>query len=457
MHDNENQSAHEGQAYNVQEPKIENATTTEEFWVEPPSVSIWKQIPWWSYCFALISLGAWMTEFVLWVNSNYFSTPKQICGWYIALFGALVFAAFLLKAYVQSQKYTVNTPNRRTPNGLGTINLVGLSFFGSYRELEHTKVVYYAFGFACFPIIPFGCYRVQELEREINNTTYNIFGTERWNLLELLHLYVSRYGILALIISIVSLFTANSPRQELEEYVKLKNANIVVSDTMDYCMGCELAKNTFVANYHTNNLLNENLTNEEKTCLSIVEKEYYMFFPKYFNSDLINYCAAEGYGMKFDWYDIVDEYTYSVEFTPGEVKNIAHRSYHTTATDDWESFLDAWNAQLPVAFLHEDFLYTAATIEDNTAFIHLTISGWSAEEILSITQDDYKSTLAVSNEDWQDAFTSLVMHNKMNLCFVFQSDISPVWKIEILFTPDEYDLFEEYALLFAEKDSLSSI
>ena len=103
-----------------------------------------------------------------------------------------------------------------TNPSISSINNIGLSFFGDYRmDIANGSTVKYLFFCIFIPLIPVGCYRAlrgmsENLGRQgagsVNRTQYTIYGTEKWNFVEVLIIYLTTISIILALIIIINLW-----------------------------------------------------------------------------------------------------------------------------------------------------------------------------------------------------------------------------------------------------------
>lgn len=120
---------------------------------------------------------------------------------------ALFLIGFILIPALENRDFHVRPANSKSPVMLGIGNGIGFTFFGDYREVGDTAVSYYCF---CIigPLIPLGCYRVRrgETKRRFGqsgySTSYQIYGSEKWNFLEIINLISFSFASISLIIGL---------------------------------------------------------------------------------------------------------------------------------------------------------------------------------------------------------------------------------------------------------------
>lgn len=120
--------------------------------------------------------------------------------------------------------------SNREPNGkgqhllLGTGNGIGFTLLGdfrvrtymkdnNYKNMTSSNVTYHFFTFFFLPILPFGCYRVIQTGYHRENhkratTSYKILGSERWNLIEDLSIYISSYAFIIIGVSFIAMIAS---------------------------------------------------------------------------------------------------------------------------------------------------------------------------------------------------------------------------------------------------------
>lgn len=98
---------------------------------------------------------------------------------------------------------------------LSSWNNVGFKLFGEFRMDTNYSTVKYLFFCVFFPLIPIGCYRAKEgatkdLGRvdaaHVSTTEYTIYGTEKWNFLEVLYIYLIDVAIILACIIIYNIW-----------------------------------------------------------------------------------------------------------------------------------------------------------------------------------------------------------------------------------------------------------
>ena len=113
-----------------------------------------------------------------------------------------------------TDRYKPRYNGKSTDIPLGTGNGIGLHFLGDYRHDYisdgSTNVSYYFFVFFFLPIIPLGCYRIQEgstysPSHHRSTTRYKIYGTEKWKFTEVVTIYLKTWGALIAVLLIFSL------------------------------------------------------------------------------------------------------------------------------------------------------------------------------------------------------------------------------------------------------------
>ena len=90
---------------------------------------------------------------------------------------------------------------------INSANGIGLQLLGSFRPVGFTKV-YYEFFTLIVPIVPLGCFRVEEYPNgNWRKKSYKIYGSEKWNFLEIMYIYLSTYSGVAFFCGIIWLIS----------------------------------------------------------------------------------------------------------------------------------------------------------------------------------------------------------------------------------------------------------
>ena len=101
-----------------------------------------------------------------------------------------------------------------TNPSISTINNVGFNLYGNFRIDLNGSCVKYLFFSLLIPLFPIGCYRVKEGKTEylgrqgvesVSKTKYTIYGTEKWNSIEVLIIYM--IVIAALLVLLIIIFS----------------------------------------------------------------------------------------------------------------------------------------------------------------------------------------------------------------------------------------------------------
>ena len=168
--------------------------------------NIWADIPWFIF---LIGGAALIGVVVLCsLASHQRQSEWYIWGWITTITTLVFFLSNVLYRCLLNKGFDAKAANNETPPPLGTWNAIGITCLGKYRVFGNTQVSY-VFLSLFFPIIPIGCYRVTESLSTTphrdgpawkSSTRYKIFGSEKWNLLEVLHVYLSSYSIKILLL-----------------------------------------------------------------------------------------------------------------------------------------------------------------------------------------------------------------------------------------------------------------
>lgn len=95
-------------------------------------------------------------------------------------------------------------------------NGIGLTLYGDcmrYDPQTQSEVKYVFLIFFYLPILPLGCYRVQETGYASQSykrscTSYKIFGSERWRILEVICIYLRFLTGILLVIAVICVISA---------------------------------------------------------------------------------------------------------------------------------------------------------------------------------------------------------------------------------------------------------
>lgn len=240
---------------------------------------------------------------------------------------------------------------------------------------------------------------------------------------------------------------ANRPLQELQTYVQNSNNTVVEDKTADhYTSGFQLSDSTVIINYRSNTYTNADLVSSSLRISTIFTKELVFHQPTELDQKLIELCYAADYGISVDWYDLNNQYTYSIPFSTQDVNRIYETIYAPNAANPyrtpdavWSDYVDAWNEQLPAPYLQEDILCTRVEVDGNNAIINLVFQGWTATDLKEITNDYLKGYLTEIFADLVDQYILLAMLNQKDICFRFTSDGSLFWQEDVIFTAEEYN------------------
>lgn len=93
-------------------------------------------------------------------------------------------------AYKGEMNYSDNNPV------LWTINYCGIMLLGHFREYYSYYIAYQFITFAHIPLIPIGCYVVSDT---------SVYGSTKWNILEVLSVYFQYFGWIGLVASSIYL------------------------------------------------------------------------------------------------------------------------------------------------------------------------------------------------------------------------------------------------------------
>lgn len=141
-----------------------------------------------------------MNDLVIWVISFVICATMFVVNRYYIM-SKLSFTT-LREADVKYQK---------TDPILGTGNGLGISFYKSERcDFKTGATVYYQFITIFLPLIPIGCYLAKEIGYHKENhkkatTSYAIYGVAKWNVWEILSIYLWWYPIFGGIVSIIGI------------------------------------------------------------------------------------------------------------------------------------------------------------------------------------------------------------------------------------------------------------
>lgn len=105
----------------------------------------------------------------------------------IALFCYRLFFMKALLAKKYDPKLEILNPSSSMT--LSRINGVGLGKYGHFRKNGNTFATYQFFSFFFFPILPLGCYRIEEFEDD----RYKVYGSIQVSWLEILYIYMGWY------------------------------------------------------------------------------------------------------------------------------------------------------------------------------------------------------------------------------------------------------------------------
>lgn len=230
---------------------------------------------------------------------------------------------------------------------------------------------------------------------------------------------------------------ARKPENELKSYVEQFRSTMTIDRSADsYCKGLEMENNTIIMNNHSTTYRNADLAPEVMEYLPIYTKELVFFYPQ-IDPILFEKCYAANYGISICWYDSNDEFTYSLDFSPEEVKTLCEEAVHHTSEEVWKEFLIGWNKQLPIEYLGDGAIYSTAEISGGMAVVNLTLQGVTNNELKFFTNEYLKSYLADNWDALTDHFITLAMLNGMEICYRFNVDFSS-WSEEVIFYPEEY-------------------
>ena len=180
-------------------------------YVKGAQINIWEYIPTYAYAIGLIAFIMFSISIALLIIPDYPYSEWLLWGIVTSITGLFVFISHILYASLMKKGFNVKPANEDVPPSFGTINSVGITCLGKYREFGEYQVSYVFFSLI-FPLIPIGCFRVIEgpstrPHREgaawKSITPYKIIGSEKWDILEILHVYLSSWSIKILVLCFV--------------------------------------------------------------------------------------------------------------------------------------------------------------------------------------------------------------------------------------------------------------
>ena len=121
----------------------------------------------------------------------------------IILFGI----SLLIKKFLRKQSFIPEYRRLTDLNLLGTINGIGSTFYGKFRDDGVSNVKYIFICFIWLPVIPIACRRVSfsGFSDKIYKctTTYKIYSKEKWSFLEILQIFLCYWGGTSSVFSIL--------------------------------------------------------------------------------------------------------------------------------------------------------------------------------------------------------------------------------------------------------------
>ena len=238
----------------------------------------------------------------------------------------------------------------------------------------------------------------------------------------------------------VSIETASLPETELRSWVNQTNSSLTVDTTSEsYCKDIEIKDNYVVVSYHYNFIKKSDAPDYVWNSQAIFVKERIFFTYSKASDKLITNAYAAGYGISLNWYDSDDNFIYSVDCTPADVKKIMEDDSHSTSNKVWQNFLIEWNKQCPGDYLGGQAIHLSASLENNAAVLNICLLGLENSDLPYITEDYLKSYLIENFDNLTDNFISLAMFNKFDICFVFTSEASSSWSQRVTFTSADYE------------------
>lgn len=115
--------------------------------------------------------------------------------WVVIVISIIYGVSLLIKIILNKQKFTPEYGKPTDSDYLGTIMGVGTCFYGSFRNDGNSEVKYIFLCLFFLPILPIACRRVTEgnisWKTHSFSTEYTIYGKEKWNLLEIIQIYLN--------------------------------------------------------------------------------------------------------------------------------------------------------------------------------------------------------------------------------------------------------------------------
>lgn len=116
--------------------------------------------------------------------------------WFAVPIGGGALITFLLGLLDKGVECIPRFNGKKSDITLGTGNGIGLTLMGEFRSdfMSGSVVKYQFFCIFYVPIIPVGCYRVKQKgffqkNWKKSTTTWIVYGTEKWRLIEILIIY----------------------------------------------------------------------------------------------------------------------------------------------------------------------------------------------------------------------------------------------------------------------------
>lgn len=117
-----------------------------------------------------------------------------------------VWSKFVHEKKVEQNRSTPYTDFEKCEPPLGTIGGIGFHFFQSGRfDLATGSFAYYSFFCFIIPLFPLGCYRARLASNFGRNTSYTVYGYEKWRFWEVFEIYMYSIAGAAFIIGIITL------------------------------------------------------------------------------------------------------------------------------------------------------------------------------------------------------------------------------------------------------------
>ena len=188
-----------------------NRLLKEGGYVKGGKTNIRKDIPIFIYVIGILALVGLSIVLIFRGFPNHQNNEWLNWGLVVSVSGLVLFISFVLYAFLMSKSFKVSPANNDPFPELSTWNTIGTTIHGSFREVGGTHVSY-VFLSLFFPLIPIGCYRVKEgpsisPHRDgaawKSSTSYSVYGSEKWNFWEVLHVYLCSWSIDVLVLCVI--------------------------------------------------------------------------------------------------------------------------------------------------------------------------------------------------------------------------------------------------------------